>query len=156
MTATIKPGVASVTCAKCGEWFEMPRSQLSSNDQRFLCPKHAPADPEPRAAKTSTRGELSKADAILTAMLREEHDRGEGCHLTQTELIKASWVVDRYGFGLRGDADRYPCSNRVIVEVVKLVRQGLIDRVGVCLYRLTDRGRWRIRRLHKEQAKKGQ
>lgn len=147
MTAAIahpRSDAAEVTCARCGEWFELPRDRL--HGRPFLCPKHAPPEPAPRPTRSSPRG-LSKADAILLGMLREEESLGRVCDLTQTAVIKAAWAVDRFGFGLRGEADQHPCSNRVIVELVKLVRLGLVDRVGVCLYRLTEFGRKRVSAL---------
>lgn len=59
-------------------------------------------------------------------------------------LIVASWRANHVAFGLKGFADQYPDSNRVLSVIMGergLARQGLLDKVGVKLYTLTDLGR---------------
>lgn len=59
-------------------------------------------------------------------------------------LIVASWRSNPTAFGLKGFTDQYPDSNRVLSVIMGergLARQGLLDKVGVKLYTLTDLGR---------------
>lgn len=59
-------------------------------------------------------------------------------------LIVAAWRSNPHAFGLKGFAEQYPDSNRVLSVIMGergLARQGLLDKVGVKLYTLTDHGR---------------
>lgn len=63
---------------------------------------------------------------------------------TAEALIVAAWRANPQAFGLRGFADQFPDSNRVLSVIMGergLARQGLLDKVGVKLYSLTERGR---------------
>lgn len=63
---------------------------------------------------------------------------------TAEALIVAAWRANPPAFGLRGFAEQFPDSNRVLSVIMGergLARQGLLDKVGVKLYSLTERGR---------------
>jgi len=65
-------------------------------------------------------------------------------------LIVASWQISAKAFGLKGFAELYPDSNRVLSVIMGergLARQGLLDKVGVKLYTLSERGRKLVERL---------
>jgi hypothetical protein len=65
-------------------------------------------------------------------------------------LIVASWQLNNRSFGLKGYAEQYPDSNRVLSVIMGergLARQGLLDKVGVKLYSLSERGRKLVSRL---------
>lgn len=65
-------------------------------------------------------------------------------------LIVASWHISPKAFGLKGFAEQYPDSNRVLSVIMGergLARQGLLEKVGVKLYTLSERGRKLVARL---------
>jgi hypothetical protein len=67
--------------------------------------------------------------------------------MPKAELVLAAWRLDQPGFGLAGHAGRYPDSNRVIMEVVKMTTRGLLHRPRESHYAVTARGRARLAQL---------
>lgn len=67
-------------------------------------------------------------------------------------LIVACWKGSPKTFGLKGFADQYPDSNRVLSVIMGergLARQGWLTKVGTKLYTLSDRGRKEAERIHR-------
>jgi hypothetical protein len=82
------------------------------------------------------------AEQVLQAARQLEQD-GERT-FTAEALIVAAWRINPIAFGLKGFADRYPDSNKVLSVIMGergLARQGMLDKVGVKQYTLTERGR---------------
>jgi hypothetical protein len=71
-------------------------------------------------------------------------------------LIVASWQKFPRTFGLKGYADQYPDSNKVLTSIMGekgLARRGWLAKMGQKLYSLTREGRQAVRRLlHDEPA----
>jgi hypothetical protein len=65
-------------------------------------------------------------------------------------LIVASWKKYPQSFGLKGFAEQYPDSNKVLASIMGekgLARKGWLDKMGQKLYALTREGRQIVRRL---------
>jgi hypothetical protein len=70
-------------------------------------------------------------------------------------LIVAAWQKYPRTFGLKGYADQYPDSNKVLSSIMGekgLARRGWLSKMGQKLYALTREGRHVIRRLSPEDA----
>ena len=70
-------------------------------------------------------------------------------------LIVAVWQQNPRTFGLKGYAEQYPDSNKVLTSLMGekgLARRGWLNKVGQKLYALTRDGRQVIRHLHNEDA----
>jgi hypothetical protein len=82
------------------------------------------------------------AEQVLLAA-RHLEDDGQ-TPFTAESLIVAAWQINPTAFGLKGYAERFPDSNKVLSVIMGergLARQGLLDKVGVKQYSLTERGR---------------
>lgn len=82
------------------------------------------------------------AEQVLLAARHLEED-GQTT-FTAEALIVSAWKINPIAFGLKGFADRFPDSNKVLSVIMGergLARQGLLDKVGVKQYTLTERGR---------------
>ncbi len=69
-------------------------------------------------------------------------------------LIVAVWQQNPRTFGLKGYAEQYPDSNKVLTSLMGekgLARRGWLNKVGQKLYALTREGRHAIRRLRHEE-----
>jgi hypothetical protein len=92
---------------------------------------------------------------LLAALALEEQGRSP---FREESLVVAAWERAPAAFGLRGYEDRHPSSNRVICEIVgnrRLVRRGLLARVGAKLYALTPAGRALAHKLSGRPAPAG-
>ncbi len=70
-------------------------------------------------------------------------------------LIVASWQKYPRTFGLKGFADQYPDSNKVLTAIMGekgLARKGWLAKMGQKLYSLTREGRHVVRRLQQGDA----
>jgi hypothetical protein len=66
-------------------------------------------------------------------------------------LIVAAWTKFPRTFGLKGYADQFPDSNKVLTSIMGekgLARRGWLAKMGQKLYTLTREGRQAVRRLH--------
>ncbi len=69
-------------------------------------------------------------------------------------LIVAVWQQNPRTFGLKGYAEQYPDSNKVLTSLMGekgLARRGWLNKVGQKLYALTREGRQMLRRLRHEE-----
>ncbi len=69
-------------------------------------------------------------------------------------LIVAVWQQNPRTFGLKGYAEQYPDSNKVLTSLMGekgLARRGWLNKVGQKLYALTREGRQMLRRLRQEE-----
>jgi hypothetical protein len=67
----------------------------------------------------------------------------------------AAWQANPRTFGLKGYADQYPDSNKVLAGLMGergLTRRGLLTKMGQKLYALTPEGRQAIRRILDDAA----
>lgn len=67
-------------------------------------------------------------------------------------LIVACWKMNKKTFGLKGFAELYPDSNRVLAVIMGergLARQGWLNKDGVKIYSLSERGRMEAERIHR-------
>lgn len=97
--------------------------------------------------------QLTVPERILIAADQLEK-RGESPFSAEA-LIVASWVAYPRTFGLRGYADQYPDSNKVLSSIMGekgLARRGWLVKMGQKLYALTREGRGVVRRLLREEA----
>src|SRR4029077_19399879 len=65
-------------------------------------------------------------------------------------LVVASWQKFPRTFGLKGYADQYPDSNKVLTSIMGekgLARRGWLAKMGQKLYTLTREGRQAVRRI---------
>src|SRR5208283_902556 len=65
-------------------------------------------------------------------------------------LIVAAWQKFPRAFGLKGYADQYPDSNKVLTSIMGekgLARRGWLAKMGQKLYTLTREGKQTVRRL---------
>ena len=82
------------------------------------------------------------AEQVLLAA-RQLEDDGQTVFSAEA-LIVSAWKINPSAFGLKGFAERFPDSNKVLSVIMGergLARQGLLDKVGVKQYSLTERGR---------------
>lgn len=69
-------------------------------------------------------------------------------------LIVAAWQKFPRTFGLKGYADQYPDSNKVLTSIMGekgLAKRGWLAKMGQKLYTLTREGRQAVRRLHQPE-----
>lgn len=69
---------------------------------------------------------------------------------TAEALIVASWRKYPQTFGLKGFADQYPDSNKILASIMGekgLAKKGWLNKVGQKLYELTKEGRDAVKRL---------
>ncbi|HVS33960.1 MAG TPA: hypothetical protein VMS17_00135 [Gemmataceae bacterium] len=69
-------------------------------------------------------------------------------------LIVAVWQQNPRTFGLKGYAEQYPDSNKVLTSLMGekgLARRGWLNKVGQKMYALTREGRHMVRRLRHEE-----
>ncbi|MBL8794159.1 MAG: hypothetical protein JNM56_09655 [Planctomycetia bacterium] len=70
-------------------------------------------------------------------------------------LIVKSWQKFPKAFGLKGYADQYPDSNKVLTSIMGekgLTRRGWLSKMGQKLYTLTREGRQMVRKLGHEEV----
>lgn len=88
-------------------------------------------------------GRTTVLDTILLAAFDIETADGLGTMLRVNDLVVAAWSLDRAKLGLKGFERQYPDKNRVLMDVVKMVKAGLLERPAPSVYRLTEAGRKR-------------
>jgi DNA-binding PadR family transcriptional regulator len=96
----------------------------------------------------TTLVELTSSQRILLAASRLE-DQGQSPFSAEA-LIVASWQESPRSFGLKGYADQYPDSNRVLSCIMGekgLAKRGWLVKMGQKLYQLSRKGREEVRRL---------
>ena len=101
-----------------------------------------PDRPRPQPPKPGNAGTVkpdTKAATILAAILAWEQASREP--MPQAAAVVAAWRLDQPGLGLPGYAGRFPDSNRVIMELVKMTKRKLLARPKPLHYRLTPAGR---------------
>jgi hypothetical protein len=84
---------------------------------------------------------------LLAAHELEEHGQSP---FSAEALIVAAWQKFPRTFGLKGYADQYPDSNKVLTSIMGekgLARRGWLAKMGQKLYTLTREGRQAVRRL---------
>jgi hypothetical protein len=87
---------------------------------------------------------------LIAAVQLEEHGNSP---FSAEALIVASWQKFPKTFGLKGFADQYPDSNKVLSSIMGekgLARRGSLVKMGQKLYALTREGREAVRRLFNE------
>jgi hypothetical protein len=103
------------------------------------------------------------ADTILLALHAATGDMISESVFTESEITVLAWQADRMRFGLRGYETIYPNMKRVCCELIKMQeptdswqpawrRLGLIRRVGVRMYAVTEAG---VERARKAKAAEG-
>jgi hypothetical protein len=106
-----------------------------------MIPVIATATPPSAPARTIAQ------QVLLAAALLEQQGH---VPFTAEALIVTSWQNSPRSFGLKGYAEQYPDSNRILSVIMGkrgLATQGLLEKVGVKLYMLTERGRKIVARL---------
>lgn len=92
--------------------------------------------------------ECTVPEKILIAALHLQ-EQGESPFSAES-LIVATWKKFPVTFGLKGFADQYPDSNKVLSSIMGergLTRRGWLEKVGQKLYTLTPDGRRVVQRL---------
>src|SRR6202163_5111941 len=95
-----------------------------------------------------TLAECTVPEKILLAAFGLE-DQGQSPFSAEA-LIVASWQKFPKTFGLKGYADQYPDSNKILSSIMGekgLARRGWLVKLGTKLYALTRDGRNVIRRM---------
>lgn len=152
MVAMPEDGVV-VGCAgpgngkKCPARLVMTRDELREiNDKgdSVRCPgcERKRKEGDRKDAARNAKGWMTVADTILLAFLdvpgaalgRPQHVNG---------VAVAAWHLDRQRLGLKGFERLYPDKNRVLMDVVKMVKVGLLERITPNVYRMTEAGRTR-------------
>jgi len=105
-----------------------------------------PAFLQPEAAiVTATAPVLAEHTVTQKVILAAHGLEKEGQSPFSAEaLIVACWKANKKTFGLKGFAETYPDSNRVLAVIMGergLARQGWLTKEGVKLYTLSERGR---------------
>lgn len=96
----------------------------------------------------STVAEYTLSEMILLAAHKLE-EQGQ-TPFSAEELIVASWRQFPRAFGLKGFAEQYPDSNRVLSAIMGekgLARRGWLAKMGQKLYALSKDGRQEVRRM---------
>ena len=96
----------------------------------------------------SAIGELTTSQRILLAAARLE-EQGQSLFSAEA-LIVASWQESPKAFGLKGFADQYPDSNRVLSCIMGergLAKRGWLVKMGQKLYQLSRKGKDEVRRI---------
>jgi hypothetical protein len=99
----------------------------------------------------NTLVETTLPEKILLAAAQLE-DAGQSPFSAEA-LIVAAWQANPRTFGLKGYADQYPDSNKVLSGLMGergLTKRGLLAKMGQKLYALTREGKTAVRRLHEE------
>jgi hypothetical protein len=89
---------------------------------------------------------------LLAASVLEESGQSP---FSAEALIVAAWQKFPKSFGLKGFADQYPDSNKVLTSIMGekgLARKGWLAKMGQKLYSLTREGRGVVRRLQQGEA----
>src|SRR5215813_13241332 len=92
--------------------------------------------------------EFTVPEKILLAA--ESLDKEGQSPFSAEALIVASWQKFPRAFGLKGYADQYPDSNKVLASIMGekgLARRGWLVKMGQKLYALTREGKQVVRRL---------
>lgn len=141
---TTDPTTVPVPCTHCrrdvhrtpAEW-----QAMADANEPPVCPA-CEIRRDCEAAKGLTRlGGMTVTDLVLKGLVIAHH-RGVP-EVPVEDLIVLSWKEDRTGrLALKGYP--YPNSNRVIVELVKMLAKGLIERPAPNKYRVTAKGRKRL------------
>lgn len=142
LTATYPPRAepltAEVNCHRCGRQLHMTLDairELNDNNKSPDCG----CEPAPVVKVKRGRRKMSKAELCLRAVAAWEDARQ--ADVPQPAAVVTVWEDNRQAFGLPGWASSYPDSNRVIMELVKMVGQGKLFRPRKGHYRLTPLGR---------------
>jgi hypothetical protein len=101
----------------------------------------------------NTLAECTVPEKILMAAAQLE-DTGQSPFSAEA-LIVAAWQKYPRSFGLKGFADQYPDSNKVLTSIMGekgLARKGWLAKMGQKLYSLTREGRGVVRRLQQGEA----
>lgn len=101
----------------------------------------------------NTLAEFTVPEKILLAATHLE-EAGQSPFSAEA-LIVASWQKYPKSFGLKGFADQYPDSNKVLTSIMGekgLARKGWLAKMGQKLYSLTREGRQVVRRLQQGEA----
>jgi hypothetical protein len=101
----------------------------------------------------NTIAECTVPEKILLAASHLE-DSGQSPFSAEA-LIVAVWQKYPNSFGLKGFADQYPDSNKVLTSIMGekgLARKGWLAKMGQKLYSLTREGRGVVRRLQTGEA----
>jgi hypothetical protein len=96
--------------------------------------------------------EFSVPEKILIAAEQLEKD-GQSPFSAES-LIVAAWLKFPRTFGLKGYADQYPDSNKVLSSIMGekgLARRGWLVKMGQKLYNLTREGRQIVRRILQQE-----
>ncbi len=102
---------------------------------------------------TTTIAETTVPEKILLAAVELE-EAGQSPFSAEA-LIVAVWQANPRTFGLKGYAELYPDSNKVLSSLMGekgLARRGWLHKMGQKLYSLTREGRQVVRRLRPEEA----
>ena len=147
MTATTtEHSMTKVLCLLCRNEFAITLHALRALVDHGGAP-HCGCTPQPvkaitarakAAAGLAGRPARSKAELILLATRRLEEAHGRAP--TVAAIVVAAWQATPEAFGLAGYATTHPDSNRVIAELVKMVKHGLLSRPEEKHYALTDAG----------------
>jgi hypothetical protein len=101
----------------------------------------------------NTLAECTVPEKILLAATQLE-EAGQSPFSAEA-LIVAAWLKYPKSFGLKGFADQYPDSNKVLTSIMGekgLARKGWLAKMGQKLYSLTREGRQVVRRLQQGDA----
>jgi hypothetical protein len=101
----------------------------------------------------NTLAECTVPEKILLAATHLE-EAGQSPFSAEA-LIVAAWQKYPNSFGLKGFADQYPDSNKVLTSIMGekgLARKGWLAKMGQKLYSLTREGRQVVRRLQQGDA----
>jgi hypothetical protein len=101
----------------------------------------------------NTLAECTVPEKILLAAAQLE-DSGQSPFSAEA-LIVTAWQKYPRSFGLKGFADQYPDSNKVLTSIMGekgLARKGWLAKMGQKLYSLTREGRQVVRRLQQGEA----
>ncbi|MCS6978149.1 MAG: hypothetical protein NZM31_14240 [Gemmatales bacterium] len=96
----------------------------------------------------SAIAEYTLAELILLAA-KKLQDQGQS-PFSAEDLIVASWRENPKAFGLKGYAEQYPDSNRVLASIMGergLARKGWLAKMGQKLYTLSPEGQRVVKRL---------
>ena len=100
----------------------------------------------------NTIAEFTVPEKILLAAYQLE-EAGQSPFSAEA-LIVAVWQKNPRTFGLKGYAEQYPDSNKVLTSLMGekgLARRGWLNKMGQKLYSLTREGRQVVRRLRQEE-----
>lgn len=89
---------------------------------------------------------LTKLDHILLAMVDMEAASGRASH-DQSNIAHCAWCRNKKLFGMHNFRDLHPSDNSVIVNLLNLIRRGLVKRASPRMYAITEKGRERARLL---------